>query len=390
MKIGIVLSSSPAYSETFLTSKILGLQKQGHSIVLFCQEVFPDFSLCETVILPNSSTKSIYLPFKVIITYLRLLFYYKQVFKYYKLEQQSNTPILNIFKSVYLNSPFLKSKLDWLHFGFGTLALGREHIAQAIGSKMAVSFRGFDIGVYPIKHPHCYDKLWSTVDKIHVISDDIKSLLYHNNFRDESPVIKITPAIDVDFFSTNNKFTINEDVKQFITIARLHWKKGLDYTLEALAELKNQEIAFHYTIIGDGLELEHLKFTAHQLGLNKYVTFKGKLNKKEIKEQLQVSHIYIQYSVQEGFCNAVLEAQAMRLLCVVSNAEGLSENVIHGETGWVVPMRQPKLLAKKIAEVLHTPQNINNVIINRAQNRVKVEFGIEKQQQAFFNFYNEN
>ena len=57
--------------------------------------------------------------------------------------------------------------------------------------------------------------------------------------------------------------------------------------------------------------------------------------------------IYLQYSIQEGFCNAVLEAQALGLLTIVSDAEGLPENVIHGETGWVVPKRKPKFFAQK-------------------------------------------
>ena len=35
MKIGIVLSSTPAYSETFFNSKIKGLQKNGFEVVLF-------------------------------------------------------------------------------------------------------------------------------------------------------------------------------------------------------------------------------------------------------------------------------------------------------------------------------------------------------------------
>lgn len=390
MTIGILLSSSPGYSETFLTSKILGLQKQGHTVVVFCQEVLPNFSLCKTVALPNSSMRSGYLPFKIVYTYLSLLFYLKPVYRFYQLERKAKVPLKTILKKLYFNAAFLKSKLDWLHFGFGTLAIGREHIAKAIGSKMAVSFRGFDIGVYPIKHPNCYDKLWKTVDVTHVISNDIKALLYKNNFKDEATVIKITPAIDVDFFNATEKVLLKEAPKQLITIARLHWKKGLDYTLEALALLKNEGVKFQYTIIGDGAELEHLKFTVYQLGLKDYVTFTGKLDKKEIKQRLQASSIYIQYSVQEGFCNAVLEAQAMQLLCVVSNAEGLPENVKHGETGWVVPMRQPKRLAKQIQDILQAPLETNYTVVTKAQERVKNEFGIKKQELYFLNFYNEN
>ena len=42
---------------------------------------------------------------------------------------------------------------------------------------------GFDIGIYPIKHPNCYNRLWKKLDKIHVISDDIGSLIYNYGFK---------------------------------------------------------------------------------------------------------------------------------------------------------------------------------------------------------------
>ena len=80
------------------------------------------------------------------------------------------------------NQHIISEPLDWLHFGFGTLALHRENVAAAMGAKMAVSFRGFDIGIYPLKYPGCYLKLWNKVDKIHVISNDIRELVYKHGF----------------------------------------------------------------------------------------------------------------------------------------------------------------------------------------------------------------
>src|SRR5690606_170832 len=109
----------------------------------------------------------------------------------------------------------------------------------------------------------------------------------------------------------------------------------LEYTLEALSKLKNEGIKFEYTIIGDGIEKERLLFAAYQLGIKENVNFAGKLSPSEVKEELEKTDIYLQYSIQEGFCNAVLEAQAMGLLCIVSNAEGLSENDMDKQTGWV-------------------------------------------------------
>ncbi|MBR9845704.1 MAG: glycosyltransferase, partial [Algicola sp.] len=91
--------------------------------------------------------------------------------------------------------------------------------------------------------------------------------------------------------------------------------------------------------------------------------------------------------VQEGFCNAVLEAQAMGLMCIVSNAEGLSENVMHNKSGWVVPKREPNLLAKKIREVIYLDEVEKKTIREFAVNRVRSQFGLEDQNLSFLKFY---
>ncbi|WP_159431755.1 glycosyltransferase family 4 protein [Aequorivita viscosa] len=288
-------------------------------------------------------------------------------------------------KKLISNNFILRYKTDWLHFGFGTMALGRENIAQVTGAKMAVSFRGFDIGIYPLKHPGCYQKLFQKVDKIHVISDDIAELLYGQGLENKQIITKITPAINTTFFTQSTR---NESAAiSFLTVGRLHWKKGFVYTLEALSILKNQGVDFIYTIIGEGIEYEQILYATHQLGIENNVKFAGKLPHAEVKKHLEEATIYLQYSIQEGFCNAVLEAQAMGLLCIVSDAEGLSENVLDNQTGWVVPKRRPLLLADKIKEVLALDTKRKNEIAEKAIQRVKNEFNIEKQTQEFVDFY---
>ena len=47
MKIGLVLSSTPSYSETFFISKIKGLQKHGFEVVLFVNHTNNGFNLCK-------------------------------------------------------------------------------------------------------------------------------------------------------------------------------------------------------------------------------------------------------------------------------------------------------------------------------------------------------
>ena len=97
--------------------------------------------------------------------------------------------------------------------------------------------------------------------------------------------------------------------------------------------------------------------------------------------------IYLQYSVQEGFCNAVLEAQLMEKICIVSDAEGLPENVRHGETGWVVESFRPDLLHQRIREVLNTNNAELDSMRTAASERVKKQFSLEVQRENFIRFY---
>ena len=96
-------------------------------------------------------------------------------------------------------------------------------------------------------------------------------------------------------------------------MGRLKWVKGLEYTLEALGELHKKGVDFEYTLIGEGEEYERLCFAAYQLGIRDKVSFKGKMSHSEVKKAMEQADIYLQYSLQEGFCNSVLEAQAMGL-----------------------------------------------------------------------------
>ena len=388
MKIGLVLPSVPAYSETFFRNKIIGLQKLGYEVVLFVNNPTPQkFDLCKVVYSPNISKKTS-LVRQLFIFIVQVAFNFKKVQKLINLQKKEGYTRKENIKNLFLNAHFLNQKLDWLHFGFGTMAIGREHIAEVIQAKMAVSFRGFDLYIYPVKHPKCYDLLFTKKVKYHVLSAEMKQTLLQKNIVDENIKI-ITPAIDTEqFFLKKNVTPKTQNSKlKILSIARLHWIKGLDYTLEALSLVKNNGLNFTYTIIGAGVEEERLRFTAHQLGIAEHIIFAGKKNPDQVIDELRNADIYLQYSIQEGFCNAVLEAQAMGLLCIVSDADGLQENVLHNQTGWVVAKRNPELLAQKIIDVVSLSQEQKNTISTNAVERVKNNFTLANQIKIFQNFY---
>ncbi|MDZ7648854.1 MAG: glycosyltransferase [Cytophagales bacterium] len=106
----------------------------------------------------------------------------------------------------------------------------------------------------------------------------------------------------------------------FCSTGRLYWKKGFDYALLAMKELKNRGHAFRYEIIGEGIERLKLIFMAHDLGLQDEIVFLGSLPGSEVKSRLEKCDIYVLPSLSEGISNAVLEAMAMQLPVVSTRA----------------------------------------------------------------------
>ena len=393
MKIAIVLSSTPGYSETFFTSKIKGLQENGFEVILLVQEYSDNFNLCKVYKAPkvyaNSKVWQLLLTIWVLLT---MIPFFNTVFRYIKLERKEKTTWLQLIKNIYLNSHILKRKVDWLHFGFATQALGSELVAKAIGAKMAVSFRGFDINVYPLKHPNCYKTVWTHVDKVHSISNYLLMKATELGLSKEVPYKIITPAVDINKISEVKSQIPKTDVEiiNFVTIARLNWIKGIDVSINAMKILKEKGFRFTYQIVGasKNKDIERYQFQVYQLGLTNEVSFIGKLSHKETIHQLESASIYLQPSYNEGFCNAVLEAQALGKLCVVSDTGGLPENIENNVTGWLVPKNNPKALANKIEFVINLTKIEKQEISENAQHRVKEYFSIEKQQQEFVEFYN--
>ena len=388
MKIGIILSQTPAYSETFFISKIKGLQRNGVEVSLYCQVKKDDFKECPVI----ESAKVTSNPFLQIWYFVKeaisLLPHFPVIIRYINLERTQKSGFFQIFKKIYLNAHLLKSKVDWLHFGFATQALGSETVAKAIGAKMAVSLRGFDINVYPLKHPKCYKKLWQHVDKVHSISQYLLDRAIETGLSAETPSAIITPAVQFEALPLTERQLTSETIN-ITTIARLTWIKDLDTAIMAMGILKEKGVKFTYHIIGSGDKdyEERCKFMVYELGLEQHVSFWGKLSHQKTLEHLSETDLYIQSSLNEGFCNAVIEAQAMGKLTIASNTGGLPENIVNGKTGWLFENHSPESLAMKIEMVLAMNEEQKNTISQNAKKRIREEFNIEKQHLEFLNFY---
>jgi colanic acid/amylovoran biosynthesis glycosyltransferase len=387
MRIGLVLAATPPYSETFFRNKIRILSEHGYEVVLLSDKQNGKFDLCEERVGFSGGRVSILM---VLTTILRLVINFPQAVKLFNANRMDGFSLNKNWLSLFTSAHILGLKLDWLHFGFATMAIGRENVAKIIGAKMAISVRGSDLHVYTIEHPNCYRLTWKKLDKLHTISMYLLHLAKEQGFNETHSSFKlISPAIDTDLFTPPQQ-RLSNSIPIILTVARLHWIKGLEYVIEAMAVLRERGIKFEYHIIGDGDDYKRLYFAVHQLNLTDCVFFHGKQSQSFVNEYLAKADLFIMYSLDEGFCNSVLEAQAMGCLTIVSNHPALMENVLDGETGFVVASRNSNALADSVENVLNLPSKEAERICGNAMKRVKETYNLKIQQQAFIHFYEEN
>jgi len=385
ISIGIVLPSVPVYSETFIWSKIKGLLESGYLVSLFINNRTQSDLL--KVNIPVYTQPKIKKPvLLIVILFAKIIKHPISLYNFIKEEIKSKRNSFYILKNIIINSHILGKKIDWIHFEYTTMSIGRENIGKAMGIKSSVSFRGYDIGLYPYDNPGCYDLLWEKIDKIHTISDDLYNKAIILGLDSNIPVQKITPAIDTSFFIYKQKIKINNPIR-ILSIGRLAWKKGFEYALKGLASLKLKNINFEYHIVGEGNYRDAILYAIEELDLSESVTLKGRLSVNKVRDEMDWADLYIQPSIQEGFCNAVLEAQAMGLLCIVTDAEGLSENVLDGKTGWVIPKRSPEAITEQIIKIINMEMLQYNKIRENAIIRVKNHFHLNEQIQNWSDFY---
>jgi glycosyltransferase involved in cell wall biosynthesis len=132
--------------------------------------------------------------------------------------------------------------------------------------------------------------------------------------------------------------------------------KGLDVFLRAAAVvcLRFPDAAF--AIIGEDHEPEHyrqLLDLAEQLGISSNVRFLGGIENPT--PLLKASDVFCMLSRSEGLSNALLEAMACRLPCVVTRVGGNPEVVEEGSSGYIVASEDHAASGDRIALLLQDP-----------------------------------
>jgi phosphatidylinositol alpha-1,6-mannosyltransferase len=191
-----------------------------------------------------------------------------------------------------------------------------------------------------------------------------KSLVKLWRIQDERIKVVYPPiCADAIAFAVDSERVPRElDELKIVTICRLVRSKGVDTAIRAVKPLIDRGIPCRYFIAGEGSERKALQLLSYNLGLGKKIQFCGSITNHEKWRLLGSSDVFVLSSrvdpqrEHEGFGIAFLEASAFGLPAVGSNAGGIPDAVIDGETGILVPQESPEDLADALEFLYRNPR----------------------------------
>jgi L-malate glycosyltransferase len=162
-------------------------------------------------------------------------------------------------------------------------------------------------------------------------------------------------GIQIDAFSSNNvidELEKRETINIGMVARHVSWKNYnlfLDTASIVLCQNGNSDLRF-LTVGGGPLRNESKEY-AGTLGIKDKVTIGRETD--DIPKFLRSIDIFVSSSNYEGLSNAIMEAMAAGLPCVVTDVGGNSELVVDGVTGYVVPPDDPNAMANRITHFLN-------------------------------------
>lgn len=161
----------------------------------------------------------------------------------------------------------------------------------------------------------------------------------------------------------------------FIVIANILPYKGHATLLQALNAIQTQ-LPTDWQLLCVGKKYAYcneLQQQAQDLNIQSHVYFLGQQD--SVEQFLAISNIAISCSYEEGFSNAVLEAQAAGLPIIVTNVGGNPEAVIANQTGLVIPPKNATALSEAILKLIEDPSEAA-AMASLGKKRIEDEFSL--------------
>ncbi len=331
LKILFVVSSFPPNSGTAVLNQITGLIDRGHRVYIYAKKK----GLLE-------------------LSHPHMIQYNLLKRTYFNLPRQGKK------KNELRNLPPDLATFDIIYcqFGYRATEFLPIKIGRNLKAKFVTCFRGSDLSKYVKKNPNKYDLLLKKGDLFLPVCNAFKKRLISLG-GDPGKIIVHSSAIDCKKFSFKPRMLHEGDAIRIVAVCRLVEKKGLTYSIRAVAKLIPKYPTIRYDIVGFGPLKQELNHLIKRLGVQSNIRLVGRASEDEVAKILDDAHIFLLSSVtanngdEEGIPNALKEAMARGMPVISTYHSGIPELVDDGVSGFLVPQRNSIMLAKKIEYLIN-------------------------------------
>ncbi len=162
----------------------------------------------------------------------------------------------------------------------------------------------------------------------------------------------------------------------WLAVGRLDRPKDYSTMLRACALLTEERSDARLWIAGDGPLRPALEELAAELEISRKVRFLG--IRRDVPSLMNAADAFVMSSFWEGLPMVLLEAQATGLPVVATAVGGCGEIVRAGETGYVVPPRDPQALARAMADLMNLSDSERHRMSENARRWIADQFSLER------------
>jgi glycosyltransferase involved in cell wall biosynthesis len=167
-------------------------------------------------------------------------------------------------------------------------------------------------------------------------------------------------------------------------VGRLIERKGQRDLVDAWPAVRSDHPEAHCVFVGDGRDRATMVERSVTLGCGDSVHFVGA--REDVPAFLDLFDVFAFPSHHEGLPGAPIEAMAASLPIVATDIDGTNELVTDGETGLLVPPRDPQALGAAVDRVLSDPQ-LGRSLGTAARSAAYERFSLETMVEQFETLY---
>jgi glycosyltransferase involved in cell wall biosynthesis len=226
--------------------------------------------------------------------------------------------------------------------------------------------------------------------KVVAISQAVADVLLDRGVEAERLTI-IRDAVDPEAFDNvqdcdayRQEFSLTEDDFVIAAAGQLIPRKGHQYLLQAVADLRDRYPQLKLIIFGEGYLNNQLRAQAASLGLGDIVQFAG--FRDDLDAFLACFDLFAHPALAEGLGVAALKASAAALPVVGFAAGGMVEAVVNEETGLLVAPEDADALGNAIKRFIDEP-GLGEQFGGAGRRRMQNEFSIDTMADKYLALY---